>query len=259
MAQGRCLEASGAVYDELELPFPGDPSRPYVLLNMVSSVDGVCSVGGKASGIGGGADRRAMRALRSRVDAVMVGAGTLRAERLNLGLDDPRAEQPLAVIIAGRGPVPIRNRLIRGPGSSQRVIVFRPDKPQSGEPHSGDEKIEETLPERVRTIRVPKVPKPSDGQSDGQSDGRADLRRCLEILRREIGVDRLLVEGGPSLNGALIEAGLVDELFLTIAPRLMNADPAPIVHPGHPEAQSLQLISARTQNGELFLRYGLKK
>ncbi len=206
---------------------------------MVASVDGVSSEGGGASGIGGVADRRAMRALRSRVDAVMVGAGTLRAEKINLGLDDSGVRQPLAVIIAGDGPVPIRDHLIRTPESSQQVLVFRPGPELPEDP-------EEQAKDQITNVSVPAT-----------DEGRADLRFCLKLLRHGHGVDRLLVEGGPSLNGVLIENDLADELFLTLAPKLMHTHPTQISHPANRGPQNLKLLSSNQQNGEIFLRYAL--
>lgn len=203
---------------------------------MVSSVDGVSFVDGRVSGIGGSADRRAMRALRSGVDAVMIGAGTLRAEKINLGLDDSVAGQPLAVIIAGGGPVPIRDNLIRTPESPQRVLVLRPGAPLE---HAQAE-------DEVTNVIVPAI-----------GEGRVDLRFCLELLRRGHGVDRLLVEGGPFLNGSLLANDLADELFLTLAPKLMHTYPTQISHPASRGTQNLKLLSSHQQNGEIFLRYAL--
>jgi riboflavin biosynthesis pyrimidine reductase len=83
------------------------------------------------------------------------------------------------------------------------------------------------------------------------------LRYCLEFLRREYGVDRLLVEGGPALNGALITNDLADELFLTLAPKLIHTHPTRISHPATQGPQDLKLLSLHQQNGEIFLRYAL--
>jgi 2,5-diamino-6-(ribosylamino)-4(3H)-pyrimidinone 5'-phosphate reductase len=237
--ESRALSSEKEVYYDLRLPLPESPLVPYVLLNMVSSVDGRSSVEGKASGIGGRADRGAMRALRSHVDAVMVGAGTLRAERLNLGLDDPDARQPLAVIVGGTGDLPVRERLT---GGQQDVILALPE---------GDHEDAERSRDRLTVIEAP---------STGQ--GRVDLRWLLEHLRAEKAVDRLLVEGGPSLNRAMIDAGLVDEIFLTLAPKLLSGEEAAIVRGGAGEAASrsrdLKLLSVHTAGSELFLRYRLE-
>jgi riboflavin biosynthesis pyrimidine reductase len=91
-----------------------DPTRPYVFINMVASVDGKTAVEGKASSLGSAADRSVMRTLRSRADAVMVGGGTLRAEKLSLSLEaDEPGPRPLAVILTNTGDVPLESNLIR--------------------------------------------------------------------------------------------------------------------------------------------------
>ena len=235
----RALASEEEVYHDLPLPTPESPSLPYVLLNMVSSVDGRSSVGGKASGIGSRADRGAMRALRSHADAVMVGAGTLRAEKLNLGLDYPNARQPLAVIVGGTGDLPVRERLT---GRQQDVILAVPE---------GARVSAETGMDCLTVIEAP---------STGQ--GRVDLRWLLEYLRAEQAVGRLLVEGGPALNRAMIDAGLADEIFLTLAPKILSGKEAAIVRGDDGEAaggsRNLDLLSVHSSGSELFLRYRLE-
>ncbi len=219
---------------------PPSDDLPYVIVNMVGSVDGRSSAGGKASGIGGRPDRGAMRALRGCVDAVMVGAGTLRAERLNLGLDDPEARQPLAVIVGGSGHVPVAERLILPPG--QRVLLALPEgRPRPDGPGR----------DRLTVLRVAE-----------RDAGRVELGRLLRTLRAKYGVRRLLVEGGPGLNRALVEAGLVDEIFLTVVPKLLLGREAAIISgerettPAEPRA--LTLLSVHSAEGEIFLRYRLQ-
>ncbi len=233
------LASEEEIYHDLRLQLPESLLLPYVLLNMVSSVDGRSSVGGKASGIGSLADRGAMRVLRSHVDAVMVGAGTLRAEKLNLGIDDPDARQPLAVIVGGTGDLPVRERLtVR----QQDVILAVP---------KGARVSAEAGLDRLTVIEAP---------STGQ--GRVDLRWLLEHLRSEQAVGRLLVEGGPELNRTMIDAGLADEIFLTLAPKLLLGEEAAIVRgdagDGRGKTQGLELLSVHSSGSELFLRYQLE-
>ena len=226
------------IYQDIDLPAPTSPTLPYVLLNMVGSVDGRSSVGGKASGIGGRADREAMRALRARVDAVMVGAGTLRAEKINLGLDDPGVGQPLGVVVGGSGDIPITGRLV---GGRQPLIIAVPEGSPSGPP--------DTMAASRDLATVVRIPSSGGG-------GRANLRWLLEFLRSEHAVGRLLVEGGPTLNRALIDGGLVDELFLTVAPRLLLGSEAAIVSGGsRGEPSRLTLLTVHSADDELFLRY----
>lgn len=237
----RALASEEEVHHDLTLPIPESPSLPYVLLNMVSSVDGRSSVGGKASGIGSRADREAMRALRSQADAVMVGAGTLRAEKLNLGLDYPNAKRPLAVIVGGTGDLPVRERLT---GRQQDVILAVPEGARASAETGMD----------MDCLTV--IEAPSTGQ------GRVDLRWLLEYLRAEQAVGRLLVEGGPALNRAMIDAGLADEIFLTLAPKILSGREAAIVRGDDGEAaggsRNLELLSVHSSGSELFLRYRLE-
>jgi 2,5-diamino-6-(ribosylamino)-4(3H)-pyrimidinone 5'-phosphate reductase len=237
------LADKGEIYDDLDLPHPGPRRLPYVLINMVSSVDGRSSANGKASGIGGQADRGAMRALRSCVDAVMVGAGTLRAEKLNLGLDDTEVGQPLAVVVGGAaGGLPVLEHLVRPVG--QDVILALPHKPVAEKHTTNDE-----AGEGVKTLRC-----------SGLQPDRVDIRRLLQMLKADHAVDRLLVEGGPGLNRSLIDAGLVDEIFLTVAPKLLLGPEATIVsgalgNGGRVSRQNLTLLSVHSADDELFLRY----
>ena len=235
----RALADEEEIYHDLQLPFPKSPLLPYVLVNMVSSVDGRSSVGGKASGIGSGADREAMRALRSYVDAVMVGAGTLRAEKLNLGLDDPDAQQPLAVIVGGTRDLPLGDRLAN---SQQEVILAVPE---------GVRGAAGTGLDRLTVVETPST-----------RQGLVDLEWLLEYLRTEHTVDRLLVEGGPALNRSVIDGGLAGEIFLTLAPKILSGEEATILRGEAGEAtgtsRSLVLLSVHSSGGELFLRYRLE-
>lgn len=173
----------------------------------------------------------------------MVGAGTLRAERLSLGLDETSAgPQPLAVILSGRGDVPLDTNLVDHEG--QRVLVISSAARASGG------FTRERLGARVETLNIPAAP-----------DGYPDPAEALQALKHDYGVGRLLVEGGPSLNHALISHGLVDELFLTVVPKLLGANPIDaktIITGALPAPASLRLVSVHLVADELFLRYALK-
>jgi 2,5-diamino-6-(ribosylamino)-4(3H)-pyrimidinone 5'-phosphate reductase len=215
---------------------------------MVASADGRAAVGGKASGIGGAVDRIVMRNLRAQVDAVMVGAGTLRAERLSLGLDETaRGPQPLAVVLTASGDLPVRANLV--PQESQDVLVICTEaiagtlgtfEGSEGSPY-----------DEAEVLRVSTTP-----------DGYPDLEQALRALRRERGIERLLVEGGPRLNGALISRGLLNELFLTVAPKLLGgalaSDIRTIIDGNLRAPEPLCLVSVHLAGGEIFLRYALR-
>jgi riboflavin biosynthesis pyrimidine reductase len=156
-------------------------NRPFVAVNFAATVDGRASIGGVSGPIGSEADTAMLVGLRTRFDAVMIGAGTMRAERYS--------------------------------GLEKRLVVV-----ESG------------------------------------PDGRVDLAALLRSLREE-GVRALLCEGGPTLHGALQAAGLVDELFLTIAPKLAGGGAPRIVEGTLPEVAELDLAWLLEQDGELFARY----
>jgi 2,5-diamino-6-(ribosylamino)-4(3H)-pyrimidinone 5'-phosphate reductase len=232
-----------AIYEDLELPRHRHPSRPYVVINVVSSIDGKTAIGGKASRIGSETDRRVMRSLRSKVDAVMIGANTLRAERLSLGLDEPdecARPQPLAVIITATGDLPLESKLVDY--KRQKVLVIAPD--QHAERFHG----------RACVLAAP----------PGAS-GAVDLRDVMRRLKASHGVHVLLVEGGPSLNHALVSNQLADELFLTLAPKLLGGPPSetltilngPLLSAGARLAATL--LSVHLADSEVFLRYALSR
>jgi riboflavin biosynthesis pyrimidine reductase len=155
--------------------------RPFVAMNFAATVDGRATIGGVSGPIGSDTDTSMLSGLRKRFDAVMIGAGTMRAERY-AGLD-------------------------------KRLIVVK----------SGQGKW-------------------------------ADLSGLLRSLYEE-GVRAVICEGGPTLHGSLQAAGLVDELFLTIAPKLTGGGAPNILEGGLDEVTKLELLWLLEQDGELFARY----
>jgi riboflavin-specific deaminase-like protein len=233
-----------AIYEDLPSSWKGDAAGPYVILNMVSSVDGRTAIEGKAAGMGSTIDRQAMRTLRSRADAVMIGAGTLRAERLTLGLDETGVPQPLAIIVTDTGDVPLEEHLIVKGG--QEVLILLSDA------------VPKRVVERLRRLAAV-MREPAD------ATGAVDLERAMRALRAERGVESLVVEGGPGLNHALISRSLVDELFLTVAPELLGGTAVQTLTllrgPTLPASDRpiLDLVSIYLADGELFLRYSLTR
>ena len=217
--------------------------KPYVLLNMVQSADGKTAIEGKASRLGTDIDRSVMRDLRSRADAVMVGGGTVRAERLSLSLDPEDARTvPRAVILTNSGDLPLEGNLMRD--HRQEVLVLLSER--------ADKDVESHLGRLAEIRRVPAT-----------QSGAIDVVNALEIMKSSYGIDILLCEGGPALNHALISSDLADELFVTMSPVLVgtNTSEQPAVllkdQPGVPRA--LHLISSQVAGDELFLRYSIER
>ncbi|WP_219975052.1 RibD family protein [Rubrobacter xylanophilus] len=231
------VEPSG-IYEGLSLPERNskDAGLPFAFMNAVVSVDGSAALGGRAGGIGGGTDREVMRVLRSHADAVLVGANTLRAERMSLSSEGRRSPEPLAVILTSTGDVPLENLLNM---DAARTVVAVPR-------NVGKAKIGK-LSGRVRILRIAESP---------------PLRPLLHTLRSDFGVSRVLIEGGPSLFGEAISSGLVEELFLTISPKIALESPAAFrrlveTPNGYPPVE-LHLISVHESAGELFLHYRIR-
>lgn len=234
-----------------DLSFPTRETRPYVLINMVASLDGKVTTGGKAGSIGSSIDRALMRSLRASSDAVMTGAGTLRAEMLNLSVPEEltrrrtalgRKPQPLAVLITHSGDLPLEENLI-GASPDNLLILTSTETPE----------------ERLATLRS----RASVEVSKLDQNSRLDLSDALKTLKQRYSIHTLLVEGGPALNHALVENKLADELFLTLAPKLLGGTgPETLtILKGPPVPARLtksKLLSVHLSAGdELFLRYAL--
>jgi riboflavin-specific deaminase-like protein len=234
------------VYRDLEFP-NGVDGRPYVVTNMVSTVDGKSALDGTAAGIGSRTDAILMRQVRVVVDAVMHGAGTLRAEIVDPRVDAERSRQrvlrglppqPLAVAVSGSLDLEPSSRfLVNGPAGT--VILTAEEAPRERRAQLA----------RYATLLVDPGP---------EVDLAAALRRLLD----EHGVRRLLSEGGPTLNQRLLDAGLIDELFLTIAPKLAGGRGRTTVDGQAPTVRiraRLDLVSLYEHDGELFARYRARR
>jgi riboflavin-specific deaminase-like protein len=213
--------------------------RPFVYVNMIETVDGRVAVDGRSAALGGESDLEMLLELRTMADAVLIGTGTLRAEgydrlvrseerrsrRRSAGL----AEDPLAVLLSRRFNVPWEAGLFQA--ADQPVLIY---SGVDGEP-----------PDVPAPVEVVRLIDPSPAAAF------ADLRAR--------GVRALLCEGGPTLHGGLHAAGLVDELFVTVAPLLTGDEEEPTMIAGGrlPVPVALQLRWVLQAGSELFLRYAV--
>lgn len=225
---------------QLEFAALAPPDRPYLVLNMVSTADGKVVLDGRSGGIGDDADRELFHALRTRVDAVMMGAGTLRAERYGRLVRDEgrRAERersglapdPVAVVVSARLALSPDLPLFAAEG--QRVIVLTAAEAQL-----------DGAAAQVEYLRAP--------------GGNLELAPLLRRLREEHGVRSILCEGGPTLNSSLLAEGLVDELFLSLAPKLAGGSHPLTAVAGQPlpDPAGMELAWCYLGESSLFLRY----
>ena len=216
---------------------PVSAERPYLITNFALTLDGRATLGGRSGRIGSDTDTEMLQRLRTHVDAVMIGAGTLRVERYGRIVSDPAlrawreriglAHDPLAVLISGRLDVPWDAPLFTA--GFGRVLIFTAS---DAEP-----------PKTETSVRVVRHP------------GMVDLTEALRYLREERGVRTVLCEGGPRLHAQLIDQGLVDELFVTHAPKIAGGEGPGLVS-GLPELErALELVWLLDEDGELYTRH----
>ncbi len=226
---------------ELLTPWERAPAgRPHVAVNMVQTTDGRAAVDGRTAPISSVADRQLFHALRTRYDAVMVGAGTLRVERYGRVVPDAArreqrrlaglAEDPPAILVSGSLNLPTDLPLLQDPDS--RAIVL-----------TASQETLDGVRADVEYLRGDPL----------------DLASALARLRAEHGVRAILCEGGPGLNASLLAAGLVDELFLTTVPLLAGGAGALSILAGEPVSapSGLALRWLLEHDGELFARYAV--
>jgi riboflavin biosynthesis pyrimidine reductase len=166
----------------------------------------------------------------------MIGAGTMRVERYGRLVSKPQtrerrerdglAPEPLMVLVSGRLDLPWDAPLFSEGGE---VLVFTSSE---AEP-----------PQTASSVEVVRHP------------GAVDLAEAVRHLRRERGVRALLSEGGPHLHEQMQADGLVDDLFLTIAPKLSGGEAPRILEGPLPTVMGLELAWLLEQEGELFARY----
>jgi riboflavin-specific deaminase-like protein len=213
------------------------PDRPYLILNFATTLDGRAAISGRSGAIGSDTDTEMLQRLRTRVDAVMIGAGTMRAERYGRMVSDPDfrayrertglAHDPLGVIVSNRLELPWDAGLFTD-GDSE-VVVFTAS--------------EEEPPETATPVTVVRHPE------------GVELERALEWLLAEREIKSILCEGGPTLHGRLREGGLADELFLTIAPKIAGGEGPRILEGALPDIDQVELAWLLESKGELFARY----
>lgn len=210
--------------------------RPRLALNMIASIDGRVTVDGRSGALGGPADRDLFHSLRARADAVMVGAGTVRTERYGPIIRDADVrEQRLA---AGLSAQPLA------------VIVSRTLRLDATLPLLADADSHVVMLGSSTGTLAPSAASIDYVRTDSLADG-------LVELGRRFGVGLVVCEGGPTLNGALLQAGVIDELFLARAPYLVGGDAGPglAVQPQATPPIRLELRLLLAHDSELYARY----
>jgi riboflavin biosynthesis pyrimidine reductase len=215
-----------SVYPSLEFPAP-PAGRPYVFINMVATIDGKILSGERDENVmdlGSPCDHATMRFIESQAHAVMIGAGSLRS---TVGLHYQAGTTRLVVSSSGR--LDFSSRFFQGDRDKAWVVT-------------GSRGVGEVAG-RAQTF---------------DAGDPVDWFKVMAWLR-SAGVERLLVEGGSELNASLLAMDLVDELFLTVAPKVKLGRDVPTYADGEPLPRErllrYGLVSCLVHGDEVFLRY----
>ena len=228
---------------------PSPASRPWLAVGMISSLDGAATVDGRSGPLGGPADTLVFRAVRAMADVILVGAGTFRAEAYG---PVRVAEEAQAVRIEyGLGPGPARLAVVSG----------SLDLDLAGPAFAGEEPAAAEAPIVFTTVdadpaRVGEVAEVAEVRRFGA--GRVDVGAAVASLADD-GARIVVCEGGPSLNGQLFDAGLVDELCLSVAPVVAGGGACRIVTDsgagGGVSPTGFELVSLLSEDGLVFGRW----
>lgn len=241
----RAALAARYTYPDLAGPGPDGGVRRWLRANMVTSLDGAATVRGRTAGLSGGADREVFALLRALADVIVVGAGTARAERYGpvrpgeegvswAWLREGRAPAPPIAVVTRQLSLDPAGPLLAGTGAARTIVITT-----------------EAAPAGLRAS----VARTADVIVAGQDS--VDLPAAVAALAGH-GYQRILTEGGPRLLAQLIEAGLVDELCLTISPLLAGPGAGRIVEGTGPlagGARALTLAHVLAEDGHLLCRY----
>ena len=226
------------------------PARPFVTANFALTWDGRISTRrGTPADFSSKRDKRRLVEIRARCDAVLVSAKTAAADNMSMGLPDAalraartargQREYPLRVLLTNSGRIAPALRLFTKTFSP--IVIFTTT----------------CMPARTRAALAAKA------DLWLYESASVNLAAMLATLRADYGVRRLVCEGGAQIFRALLSAGLVDELHVTLCPRVFGGERAPTLTglPGafFPASVPLALKKMEVSGGECFLRYRVAK
>ena len=202
--------------------------RPWVLVNMIATVDGATAIDGRSGGLGGPADKVVFGAIRAVADVILVGAGTVRAESYGSPRTPPGGGAPPRLAIVTRS-------LDIDPTSA--VFTDAPAEPPTDRGHH-------------RTKRRRASPgrwQPSPRSWSPATTTSTSRWRSSKLAAQ--GVRVVLCEGGPSLNGHLVAAGVLDELCLSLAPLVAGGSSPRLAHGLAPPHVTADAVGPRARIG----------
>lgn len=224
--------------------------RPQITLNMAASIDGKTTTFEREKvRFSSDEDRELMEDLRSRVDAILIGAGTLKSDDPPLILRIPKYQQQRKMLKANENPInavvstkldfPIDESDFFTHPSTEKLVFTTKRAPK-------DRRLK--LKQYAEVIEVPET-----------NEGMIDLCEMARIMFG-LKINHLLLEGGGNLNFSMLRQRFIDEIYLTLCPFVIGGHSAPTIFDGDgfskDYVRKLILESARTgTKGELFLKY----
>ena len=172
-------------------------TRPHVILNAAMTLDGKIATVAGDSRISCEADLKRVHALRASVDAVMVGVGTVLADDPSLTVRRARGKSPTRIVIDSFAKTPPNARVLDN--SAPTIIASTKSAPKR----------------RLQKLRA------AGSKIIVAGEKEVGLHRLLEKLR-SLGVRKLLLEGGSTLNWGMLKEGLVDEVRVAVSPRIVG-------------------------------------
>ena len=221
--------------------------RPYVILNAAMTLDGKIATQTGSSNISGKEDLQRVHELRKECDAIMVGIGTVMADdpRLTVHKIDAKPEDnPVRVVVDSKCRTPIAARITN---KDARTIIAG----------ANEYKYDFKVSDRYETFRKRGV----DFFFSGEK--RVDLVALMSYLHEE-GIEKLMLEGGATLNFSMIKAGLIDEIRICVAPMVVGGANAKTFFDGDgfdtmDEAIHLELVDSYPLGKDLILTYKVLK
>ncbi|WP_458405024.1 2,5-diamino-6-(ribosylamino)-4(3H)-pyrimidinone 5'-phosphate reductase [Methanobrevibacter sp.] len=220
--------------------------KPYVILNAAMTLDGKIATQTGSSNISGKEDLERVHELRKECDAIMVGIGTVLADdpRLTVHKIDAKPEDnPVRVVVDSKCRTPIAARITN---KDARTIIAG----------ANEYKYDFMVSDRYETFKKRGV----DFFFSG--DKRVDLSLLMSYLHEE-GINKLMLEGGATLNFSMIKAGLIDEIRICVAPMVVGGANAKTFFDGEgfdlmDDAVKLELTDSYNLGKDLILTYKVK-
>ena len=223
--------------------------KPHASLIMAVSLDGKISTrDGAGPRFASEADAIRLREVRSHADAILVGAGTIIADdptftehgkykelRIQRGL----ASNPIKVVVSGSGNVPETARMFQPNGAPALVFTT----------------------ERIAANRLASLQQVAEVHCVGETT--VNFRRVVEILGEVYQVEQLLIEGGGQVNFDVFQAGLIDEIYLTLCPKIIGGRDVTTSVEGDGfdflDIVDVELADYHTVGNEFFLHYRVRR